>query len=114
MPRFQRKGAETQRRKKSDFFFCVPASLRLCVKIRLFSVHFNPFGALDAWKTVPDAPVGSISEFKQLLSHRHWLAHGRYFVNRAPVPADPGFAIERLRSLRAALTAIDTAFPRAG
>jgi hypothetical protein len=69
---------------------------------------------LDAWKTVPNAPVGSISEFKQLLSHRHWLAHGRYFVNRAPVPADPSFAIERLRNLRAALTAIDTAFPRTG
>jgi hypothetical protein len=69
---------------------------------------------LDAWKTVPNAPVGTISQFKQLLPHRHWLAHGRYFANRAPVPADPGFAIERLRDLRASLSAVDPTFPRIG
>ncbi|MEO8284324.1 MAG: hypothetical protein ABI568_13150 [Pseudarthrobacter sp.] len=67
---------------------------------------------LDIWKTVPNAPIGAISDFKQLLPHRHWLAHGRYFVNRAPVSVDPGFAIARFRSLRGSLYTIDKAFPR--
>lgn len=67
---------------------------------------------LEAWKKLPHAPVGVISEFKQLLPHRHWLAHGRYFVDRAPVPTDPGLAIARFRSLQAALNGLDTEFPR--
>lgn len=67
---------------------------------------------LDAWKEVPNAPVGAISEFKQLLPHRHWLAHGRYFVDTAPVPFDPGFAIARFRNLRSSLSKIDSEFPR--
>ncbi len=69
---------------------------------------------LEAWKRVPDAPVRAISDFKQLLLHRHWLAHGRYFVDRDSISADPGFAIERLRKLRTSLNKIDVAFPRAG
>lgn len=48
---------------------------------------------------------------KQLLGHRHWLAHGRYFVERGGVPDDPGFAIERTRSLFADLKRIDPNFP---
>lgn len=67
---------------------------------------------LDAWKSVPNASVGAISAFKQLLPHRHWLAHGRYFVNKAPVPADPGFAIVRFRDLCSALNKLDATFPR--
>jgi hypothetical protein len=67
---------------------------------------------LKAWKKLPDTGAGVISNFEQLLPHRHWLAHGRYFRNMAPVPADPGFAIERFRSLRASLHRIDTTFPR--
>ncbi len=67
---------------------------------------------LDAWKELPHAPRGPISEFKQLLPHRHWLAHGRYFVDAAPVPGDPGFAIERFRNLNSTLTRIDSKFPR--
>lgn len=67
---------------------------------------------LDAWRTVPHAPLGTISEFKQLLPHRHWLAHGRYFVDRAPVTPDPGLAIERFRNLRTALRTVDSSFPR--
>ncbi len=67
---------------------------------------------LDAWKELPHAPAGMISEFKQLLPHRHWLAHGRYFDHRAPVAADPGFAIARFRNLRISLGRIDSEFPR--
>jgi hypothetical protein len=67
---------------------------------------------LDAWKEFPHAPSGVISEFKQLLPHRHWLAHGRYFEDAAPVPDDPGFAIARFRNLRISLGRIDSEFPR--
>jgi hypothetical protein len=67
---------------------------------------------LDAWKKHPLVTSGTVSEFKQLLPHRHWLAHGRYFRDMAPVSADPGFAIARFRALRNALQSVDSAFPR--
>jgi len=67
---------------------------------------------LDAWADLPDARRAPISEFKQLLNHRHWLAHGRYFVNRAAVPDDPGFAVARARTLLAELNRLDPTFPR--
>jgi hypothetical protein len=67
---------------------------------------------LDAWADLPGARRGPISEFRQLLNHRHWLAHGRYFVNRAGVPDDPGFAIVRARALLRELHRVDPAFPR--
>lgn len=67
---------------------------------------------LDAWTDLPGARGAPISEFKQLLLHRHWLAHGRYFVDRAGVPAGPDFAIERSRALLAELGRLDPAFPR--
>jgi hypothetical protein len=67
---------------------------------------------LDSWAKLPRARKQPISEFKQLLNHRHWLAHGRYFVNRAGVLSDPGFAIARSRALLDELHRVDPAFPR--
>jgi hypothetical protein len=67
---------------------------------------------LDAWCDEPGVPSGVIGEFKQLVAHRHWLAHGRYFIDKAGVPADPGFAYARARALITQLQAIDAAFPR--
>jgi hypothetical protein len=67
---------------------------------------------LDAWANLPGARQEPISEFKQLLHHRHWLAHGRFFVNRSGVPEDPGFAIARSRGLLSELQRVDPAFPR--
>jgi hypothetical protein len=67
---------------------------------------------LDAWAMLPGARRAPITEFKQLLLHRHWLAHGRYFTDRAGVPAGPPFAIERTRALLAELRRLDPAFPR--
>jgi hypothetical protein len=67
---------------------------------------------LDAWADLPGIRRDPISEFKQLLNHRHWLAHGRYFVNRAGVPDDPGYAVARSRALLAELNRVDPAFPR--
>ncbi|MEO7032447.1 MAG: hypothetical protein ABI548_01325 [Polyangiaceae bacterium] len=68
---------------------------------------------LDAWSSIANARKAPISEFKQLLNHRHWLAHGRYFVNRAGVSDDPGFAIARARALLAELNRLDPKFPLA-
>lgn len=68
---------------------------------------------LDAWKAAPRVRRGAVSQFKQLLKHRHFLAHGSYFSRHAPaVPVDPGFAMARYRALYAALQAIDPGFPR--
>jgi hypothetical protein len=67
---------------------------------------------LDAWSDLPGARREPISEFKQLLNHRHWLAHGRYFVNRAGVPDDPSFAMARATALFDELHRVDPAFPR--
>jgi hypothetical protein len=67
---------------------------------------------LDAWAKLHGARQDAISQFKQLLQHRHWLAHGRYFTNRAGVPVGPAFAVERARALFKALREIDPAFPR--
>jgi len=67
---------------------------------------------LDTWAALPMIRREPIGEFKQLLDHRHWLAHGRYFVNRAAVPDDPDFAITRARALLAELARLDPAFPR--
>lgn len=68
---------------------------------------------LDAWKTASAVTKGAVSQFKQLLKHRHFLAHGSYFSRHAPaVPVDPGFAIARYRALYAALQVIDPEFPR--
>jgi hypothetical protein len=67
---------------------------------------------LDAWKSVPGVRRAPLSEFEQLLPRRHWLAHGRYFTNNAPVPGDPGFAVERARALLGELVRIDEQFPR--
>ena len=67
---------------------------------------------LDGWSTVAGIRQAAISEFKQLLGHRHWLAHGRHFVNRAGVRDDPAFAFDRSRVLLAELSRTDTTFPR--
>ncbi len=66
---------------------------------------------LDEWANLPGARKESISEFKQLLKYRHWLAHGRYFSRNSSVPHDPGFAIKRARALLDELKRIDMDFP---
>lgn len=68
---------------------------------------------LDAWKNVPGARKAPISEFRQLLTHRHWLAHGRYFENKAGVATDdPDFVFHRVRACLDELKRLDPAFPR--
>jgi hypothetical protein len=66
---------------------------------------------LDAWSDEPDVAAGVVGEFKQLMSHRHWLAHGRYFVDKSGVPAGPDFAHARARKLLAQLREIEPSFP---
>ena len=69
---------------------------------------------LDAWAALPGARRAPISEFKQLLPHRHWLAHGRYFPDRHGGVAGraAGLALARSRALFAELRRLDPAFPR--
>lgn len=68
---------------------------------------------LDAWKNVPGARKAPIAEFRQLLTHRHWLAHGRYFENKAGVTTDdPEFVFHRVRACLDELKRLDPAFPR--
>ena len=53
---------------------------------------------LDAWK----AAVGrarEIGEFKQVLNYRHWLAHGRYWIQDSGVSPDPYSALQVGESL---------------
>ena len=65
---------------------------------------------LDAWAS-QDAKK-AVSEYKQLLKHRHWLAHGRYFPNHSGVPQDPSFAHARVTALMKKLQTLDPSFPR--
>lgn len=67
---------------------------------------------LDAWRSLPGGPKTAIGEFRQLLDHRHWLAHGRYFKNKAAVPGNPDFAIQRTHALITSLRQLDSSFPR--
>ena len=67
---------------------------------------------LDRWKDAADAKRGPISEFLQLLTYRHWLAHGRYFKNTAGVPTDPEYAFARATACLDELVRLDPAFPR--
>lgn len=67
---------------------------------------------LDSWRAIPSIRKTPISEFKQLLLARHWLAHGRHFAQPSAVPLDPGFAYQRTQALRAELVRRDPAFPR--
>jgi hypothetical protein len=66
---------------------------------------------LDAWKGHAGAKSVPISEFRQLLPHRHWLAHGRYFIDRSGVPGDPGYAVERTGACLTELNRLDPNFP---
>lgn len=66
---------------------------------------------LDAWRKTAGARA-AVSQFKQLLEHRHWLAHGRHFPHHESVPGDPTFAYHRSRALFAELTRLDESFPR--
>ncbi|MGH7272530.1 MAG: hypothetical protein ACREJ3_19040 [Polyangiaceae bacterium] len=68
---------------------------------------------LDAWADVPGARQNPISEFKQLLHHRHWLAHDGYWFDVVYMSADPDFALARCRALLDELGRIDPDFPRA-
>lgn len=67
---------------------------------------------LDAWAAETDVPNGVTGQFKQLMSHRHWLAHGRYFVDKGGVPTGPDFAYARANTLLAQLRTVDPSFPR--
>ena len=54
---------------------------------------------LDAWKSVIGKPE-VIGAFKQLVMFRHWLAHGRYWVQKSGLQdVDPYEAWERGRAL---------------
>lgn len=37
----------------------------------------------------------AVGHFKQLLNHRHWLAHGRHWVDKSGISTDPGDAWDR-------------------
>lgn len=67
---------------------------------------------LDAWAEEPDVPNGVIGEFKQLMAHRHWLAHGRYFVDRSGILPGIDFAMNRVTGLLSRLHNVDPDFPR--
>ena len=67
---------------------------------------------LDAWTGLPEIRKSALSNYKQLLSHRHWLAHGRYFSRPTPVPADPGFAFQRTEEMLGEILRVEPLFPR--
>ena len=67
---------------------------------------------LEEWKRLPLIRKDAISEFKQLLPHRHWLAHGRHFRRSTGIPNVPGFAQQRARALFEELARMDPDFPR--
>ena len=46
---------------------------------------------LDVWKGCVGRPE-RIGRFKQLLGLRHWLAHGRYWVQKSGIQPDPHLA----------------------
>jgi hypothetical protein len=66
---------------------------------------------LDAWAGLPEVRKAAISEYKQLLTRRHWLAHGRFFQDRSAVPGDPGFAYARTAAMVAELRRVEPGFP---
>ncbi|MCB9585262.1 MAG: hypothetical protein H6718_07685 [Polyangiaceae bacterium] len=66
---------------------------------------------LDAWAREVLGLKAVIGEFKQLMTHRHWLAHGRYFVDKCGVPTGPDFAYARACTLLDQLRNVDPAFP---
>lgn len=54
---------------------------------------------LDGWNFADDPPRQIIGQYKQLLQHRHWLAHGRYWTDKSGIDPDPAtvyFIIDRL------------------
>ena len=67
---------------------------------------------LDVWGGISGIRQAPIGEFRQLLRHRHWLAHGRYFPDCTAVPPDPGFAFNRAQALVGELQRLDPDFPR--
>lgn len=67
---------------------------------------------LDEWRGVSAVHKAAVSQFKQQLPFRHWLAHGRYFAARPSVPPDPNFAWARARALIDELRRVDPGFPR--
>lgn len=67
---------------------------------------------LDAWARQPEIRQAALSNYKQLLARRHWLAHGRYFTRPVSVPADPGFAYQRTEAMLGEIQRVDPRFPR--
>jgi len=77
-------------------------------RIREFRILFRKYrnrarleDILDEWKDLLPAPR-VVSEFKQVLNHRHWLAHGRP-AKRRPTEFTPSEADLRARSLLRAI-----------
>ena len=67
---------------------------------------------LDAWRREV-APSGSqaFAQFAQLLKHRHWLAHGRYWTDKSGVVSDPVTTRTVIDALFVAFQGVVPTFP---
>lgn len=85
-------------------------ALRDLYRKKLDRVPFDDI--LDAWKAVGAAPSGLIGRLKQIYTHRHWLAHGRYWTDKSGVAPDPIEALHVYLEVEAGLRAFVKDFPR--
>lgn len=68
-------------------------------------------GILGVWKMEIRGLVKAIGELRQVIEYRHWLAHGRYWIQKSGLKSvDPLDVWERWEVVRAGLAA-QTAFP---
>ncbi len=67
---------------------------------------------LDVWKFA-GADASLIGRFRQVVRHRHWLAHGRYFRDRSGLASpDPRGVHTLVSTMFQDLTALRADFPR--
>jgi len=87
-------------------------SARRALNVEKKGRHIDFEQILNEWRAVPSVRKDPISEFKQLLRHRHWLAHGRFFPRSKAVSTGPGFVHRRAMALFEELARVDPRFPR--
>jgi hypothetical protein len=60
---------------------------------------------LDVWREQVTSITRIVGQLKQLVNRRHWLAHGRYFVDKSGVTATPADAMRVYQAVTARLPA---------
>lgn len=57
--------------------------------LKKHKAHLSLTRLLEVWKGKSATATKPFSDFAQLLKHRHWLAHGRYWTDKSGVVTDP-------------------------